>query len=303
MANFIVQFPLRTEKFQEDILDRRFEIGRKIYNSLVIITQKRYKEMIKTKIYRVIKAELRHLQNLRLTKRKVSDIMKKMLSIIFATSILLCGCSNSTPADIAVAETTLESTTETTVEETTAATITTTIETTAATTIPITENPDVRNVKWGMTISEVKDCESEQLKYEESNVLWYENVLVSGKYADMYYFFDDNGKLYQAGYFFTKKYSTDDLYISAYNEMKEKFDIVYGNANEEWTWLDSTFRDYYGTNYSGLHIAAGRLRVVSTWETDTSDIRLGLMGSDYTISHVASYRDKNYVEPTDLRGI
>ena len=49
MANFIVQFPLRTEKFQEDILDRRFEIGRKIYNSLVNVTQKRYKEMIKTK--------------------------------------------------------------------------------------------------------------------------------------------------------------------------------------------------------------------------------------------------------------
>lgn len=52
MANFIVQFPLRTEKYQEDILNKRFEIGRKIYNSLVNVTQKRYKEMIKTKEYR-----------------------------------------------------------------------------------------------------------------------------------------------------------------------------------------------------------------------------------------------------------
>ena len=52
MANFIVQFPLKTEKFQEDVLNKRFEIGRKIYNSLVNITQKRYKEMIKTKNYR-----------------------------------------------------------------------------------------------------------------------------------------------------------------------------------------------------------------------------------------------------------
>lgn len=49
MANFIVEFPLKTEKYQEDILNKRFEIGRKIYNSLVNITQKRYKEMIKTK--------------------------------------------------------------------------------------------------------------------------------------------------------------------------------------------------------------------------------------------------------------
>lgn len=52
MANFIVQFPLKTEKYQEDILNKRFEIGRKIYNSLVTVSQKRYKEMIKTRKYR-----------------------------------------------------------------------------------------------------------------------------------------------------------------------------------------------------------------------------------------------------------
>ena len=52
MTNFIVEFPLKTEKYQEDILNKRFELARKIYNSLVNITQKRYKEMIKTKRYR-----------------------------------------------------------------------------------------------------------------------------------------------------------------------------------------------------------------------------------------------------------
>ena len=52
MANFIVQFPLKTEPYQEDILNKRFEIGRKIYNSLVTVTQNRYQEMIKTKKYR-----------------------------------------------------------------------------------------------------------------------------------------------------------------------------------------------------------------------------------------------------------
>lgn len=52
MANFIVQFSLKTQPFQEDILDKRFETGRKIYNSLVNVTQKRYKEMIRTKKYR-----------------------------------------------------------------------------------------------------------------------------------------------------------------------------------------------------------------------------------------------------------
>jgi len=58
MANFIVEFPLKTEKYQEDILNKRFEIGRKIYNSLVNVTQKRYKEMIKTKKYRMLLSSL-----------------------------------------------------------------------------------------------------------------------------------------------------------------------------------------------------------------------------------------------------
>ena len=61
MSNFIIQFPLKTEIFQEDILNKRFEIGRKIYNSLVTVTQKRYNEMIKTKLYRNIKAELKEI--------------------------------------------------------------------------------------------------------------------------------------------------------------------------------------------------------------------------------------------------
>ena len=58
MANFIVEFPLKTEKYQENVLNKRFEIGRKIYNSLVNVTQKRYKEMIKTKKYRTLLSSL-----------------------------------------------------------------------------------------------------------------------------------------------------------------------------------------------------------------------------------------------------
>ena len=58
LGNFTVQFPLKTEKYQEDILDKRFGIGSQIYNSLVNITQKRYREMIKTKKYRNLISQL-----------------------------------------------------------------------------------------------------------------------------------------------------------------------------------------------------------------------------------------------------
>ena len=74
----MVQFPLKTEKYQEDILDKRFEIGRQIYNSLVNITQKRYKEMIKTKVYRNLISQLSGDKNKdRLIWEQINDIRKQ----------------------------------------------------------------------------------------------------------------------------------------------------------------------------------------------------------------------------------
>lgn len=78
MANFIVRFPLKVEKYQEDILDKRFEIGRRIYNSLVNVTQKRYKEMIKTKKYRNLLSSLSgDKKKDKPIWREISDIRKE----------------------------------------------------------------------------------------------------------------------------------------------------------------------------------------------------------------------------------
>ena len=52
MSSYIVELPLKTEKYQDDILEKRFEIAGNIYNALVNVTQKRYREMVKTRKYR-----------------------------------------------------------------------------------------------------------------------------------------------------------------------------------------------------------------------------------------------------------
>ena len=78
MANFIVEFPLKIEKYQEDILNKRFEIGRQIYNSLVNVTQKRYKEMVRIKKYRTLLSSL--TGNKKLDKeiwKQINDIRKQ----------------------------------------------------------------------------------------------------------------------------------------------------------------------------------------------------------------------------------
>ena len=49
---YVLNLKLHTESFQEDILEKRFEIGRHLYNSILNVSLKRYNEMIKTKRWR-----------------------------------------------------------------------------------------------------------------------------------------------------------------------------------------------------------------------------------------------------------
>lgn len=49
---FVLNLKLKTQLYQEDILEKHFEIGRKMYNALLGKALKRYNEMIKTKRWR-----------------------------------------------------------------------------------------------------------------------------------------------------------------------------------------------------------------------------------------------------------
>lgn len=57
---FVLQFRLKTESWQEDIMDQRFEAGRKIYNALVGKSLKLWNELRKTKHYRSLLSKLDH---------------------------------------------------------------------------------------------------------------------------------------------------------------------------------------------------------------------------------------------------
>jgi len=51
MSNFVLTLPLKTEKFQEDVLDKNFEKCRKIYNACIHKLYKRYNHMRESKEY------------------------------------------------------------------------------------------------------------------------------------------------------------------------------------------------------------------------------------------------------------
>lgn len=54
MSNFILTLKLDTEKYQEDILNKRLEIGRNIYNACLGELYKRYRTMQQSKEYRKV---------------------------------------------------------------------------------------------------------------------------------------------------------------------------------------------------------------------------------------------------------
>lgn len=58
MSRYCVTFPLITEKYQETILNKRFEISRQLYNAVLSKAYKRYKSMIGTKKYRQLKEQI-----------------------------------------------------------------------------------------------------------------------------------------------------------------------------------------------------------------------------------------------------
>ena len=57
---FVLSLPLKPELWQQDILEKRFEINRQIYNALLDKAAKRYKQMAQTKAYRANREELLH---------------------------------------------------------------------------------------------------------------------------------------------------------------------------------------------------------------------------------------------------
>ncbi len=55
---FVLTLPLKTESWQGDILEKRFEINRQIYNALLGTALKRYRQMAQTRAYREIQKAL-----------------------------------------------------------------------------------------------------------------------------------------------------------------------------------------------------------------------------------------------------
>lgn len=162
-------------------------------------------------------------------------------------------------------------------------------------------NYDFRNTKWGMTINEVLISESVETVSNENNQLWYLTSVLN-KECGLFYDFQNN-KLNSAGYFFDIKHTNPNSYIEDYFTIQDSLISKYKEPITNKTiWKNNLYRN--NQQFWGLAISIGHLTYQSTWETETTKIRLSLTGDNYQIQLMIKYFDKNYVpEPPATEGL
>lgn len=78
---YILTLKLETDRFQEDVLSKRFEIGRQIYNSVLGKSLNRYKEMIKTKRWRENQDNIVNIYKTEKDEKKRKKLAKQYFEI------------------------------------------------------------------------------------------------------------------------------------------------------------------------------------------------------------------------------
>ncbi|MGN0690353.1 MAG: hypothetical protein ACI4KH_08045 [Oscillospiraceae bacterium] len=158
--------------------------------------------------------------------------------------------------------------------------------------------PDVRNVCWGMNVDEVKERETETLSYEyEKRLLVYENVTIMGKKADLIYYFNDEGKLFQIVYVIDETGCDENSIMESYYFVNGVFIDLYGQPNEVWRFSDKDADKTEAEKNPGAWVISGRLAITSGWNIDERTFTGHWISKDQNnINHIVSYGSSKYFD-------
>lgn len=164
-------------------------------------------------------------------------------------------------------------------------------------TIPVRsqQNSDFRKVSWGMTKSEVKATEPLTPKGENATSLVYQDS-VAGINMIVGYTFSQKGKqLIAGGYLSAEHYQDRNRYVIDYQALKNVLTKRYGNPKKDKIqWMNDFFKD--AQNKLGLAVALGHVYYLTEWQTENTVITMTLVGSDYNIEHLVSFKGKAHKE-------
>jgi hypothetical protein len=163
---------------------------------------------------------------------------------------------------------------------------------------------DFRNVKWGMTISEVKKNETAKLEDpgtgEEPKIVAYSTKVNNLDVYVLYFFFRDKDnieRLVRTGYGFNEEHFNQNDYINDYHSVKKILIEKYGTPNiDKEIWRNDMYKDKR-ENW-GFAVSLGHLVYVCQWVNKGTSISLGLSGDNMKIKHGMEYKglDWEYLE-------
>lgn len=160
---------------------------------------------------------------------------------------------------------------------------------------PFEGRGDFRNASWGMTIDEAKALEATELLAETEEAILYQVQV--GKYTDvsMSYLFQRN-QLNRGVYLFTEEHKDASLYIEDFDQIKEALSEVYGKPKlDASNWVDEPSGTILEEQLGSM-VVKGNLTYYAQWETDQTDIKLGMYGKNGEVTIGLTYTSKEYVE-------
>lgn len=164
----------------------------------------------------------------------------------------------------------------------------------------IRDDADFRNAKWGDSIENVLEYEYDTTLIRDGNEL-VGDCVVADENVKVYYVLENN-KLIKGGYYFDLDTRNGQIYISTYDKLKSMLIDIYGDPIED----KVVYR--YGESSSDffddvLSLEAGYTTYAAQWETNTTEILLGMYSKNYEIFLALIYEDINHEEPKDYSGL
>jgi hypothetical protein len=142
----------------------------------------------------------------------------------------------------------------------------------------VNQDSDFRNVKWGMTLHQVKNKEKLKLIKEEKNLLEYEYTLIGMRCKVIYYF--NNNLLTKAQYKIDRKHYNPANFNRDYMALKRYLIGLHGDPSID---QDNWHNDQYRSDKTkwGFAVSIGFLTRTAIWKNSRSKILIEMLGENH----------------------
>ncbi len=171
--------------------------------------------------------------------------------------------------------------------------------------IPATDasdrNGDFRIGFWGDdedTVNKFETAKFEGLSTDGLTMLY--SGSVAGNDTYIMYDFDSAGKLYRGIYNLTTTYSNASFYITSYETLKDSLTEKYGKPSSDKIKKISSLAQYADADVA---LQLGYSVYQTVWNTETTEVSLGMLNDGSGISIVISYTDPNHEEVKNTSGL